>query len=583
MAKKLFTTAKTEAGLNTAVNDGALNAHVVFIEESGNEGIYTKNKIYQTVPSNGKDGQILLSQNGKGVWTDINVLDLLSYGVEWKPNVADPVLTRVGNMSYHRTLPIQSGMKGCILNPKTKEVVYWLDESDWTYKKERYTAKKLSVAEDNNTGGMLVTLQLTADIVKSFENSGTIKVIHSEISQPYEHRIVSRTEDTITYDDDTIDGGVRSSYTIFVAARLDGYDGEVFVYVPEFWIKSWDEPDRRCVRISPTKIDNSWEHQPAIFVGAYKDTVLNTVPENMGYLSTLEVNSAISVANSATYCRGGNNDATTDAEGDIFKRQLGKCRVKLNRPTFRGYTRKAGKEIMSYRQYKNIMYWLYVIEYANFNSQAEYNSELTTEGFHQGGLGNGITNVTNSSAYNGYYPICTNGYTNNFGNGTGIKLIESLSLEPINNVYAIRWRGIENPFGDTETNVDGIIIDADADNHPNNMNYVYTTNDPAKYGDTLTNVADMVLSGLEIHENEYIKEWDLGSTAEIIPRLSGGSPTQYKCDGHNAENKNTTLRTLLLGGQLSNSANAGLGYFDSSGGSEVYAYPFVGFRSVLVV
>ena len=56
MAKKLFTIAKTEVGLNTAVEAGTLDAHVVFIEESGNEGIYTKNKIYQTIPSNGGDG-----------------------------------------------------------------------------------------------------------------------------------------------------------------------------------------------------------------------------------------------------------------------------------------------------------------------------------------------------------------------------------------------------------------------------------------------------------------------------------------------------------------------------------------------
>lgn len=512
MAKKLFTTAKAEAGLNTVINDGTLDAHVVFIEESGNEGIYAKNKIYQTIPSNGKDGQALLLQNGKGVWTNINVLDLLSYGVEWKPNVADPVLTRVGNMNYHKTLPIQSEMKGCILNPKTKEVVYWLDESDWTYKK----------------GGN--------------PNKG-------------------ETEDL---------------------ARLDGYDGEVFVYVPEFWIKSWDEPDRRCVRISPTKIDDSWEHQPAIFVGAYKDTVLNTVPEDMGYLSTLEVNSAISVANSATYCRGGNNNATNDADEDIFKRQLGKCRTNISRATFREYTRKVGKEILSYKQYKNIMYWLYVIEYANFNSQAVYNPELTTEGFHQGGLGNGITNVTNAMSYNKYYPICTNGYTNNFGNGTGIKLIESLSLEPINNVYAIRWRGIENPFGDIGTNVDGIIIDADANNHLNNMNYIYTTDDPSKYGDTLANIANMVLSGLEIHADGYIKEWDLGSTAEIIPRLMGGNTTQYKCDYHFTGNKDTTLRILLFGGNSRIRADAGLGCFYSDGGV-AYSAPRVGFRSVCMI
>ena len=582
MAKKLFTNAKTEKSLHAAINSETIDAHIAFIEEPGNEGIYAKGKIYQTVPSNGKDGQILLSQNGKGVWTDINVLDLLSYGVEWKPNVADPALTRVGNMDYHKTLPIQSEMKGCILNPKTKEVVYWLDESDWTYKKERYTAKKLSVAENNDTGNMLVTLQLTAEIVKSFENSGTIKVIHPEISQPYEHRIVSRTENTITYDDDTIDGGVNSSYTIFVAARLDGYDGEVFVYVPEFWIKSWDEPDRRCVRISPTKIDDSWEHQPAIFVGAYKDTVLNTVPENMGYLSTLEVNSAISVANSATYCRGGNNDATNDADEDVFKRQLGKCRTNISRATFREYTRKADKEIMSYRQYKNIMYWLYVIEYANFNSQAEYNPALTTEGFHQGGLGNGITNVTNIAAYNSSCPICLNGYTNNFGNGTGIKLIESLSLEPLNNVYAIRWRGIENPFGDTVTNVDGILIDTNVNNPSNNINYVYTTNDQAKYGDSRNNIADMVLSGLEIYESGYIKEWSLGLTAEIIPRLSGGDPTQYKCDYHYVKNKGYTLRTLFLGGGASANTYSGLGCFNSIYNTSSF-YTNVGFRSVLII
>ena len=46
MAKKLFTIAKTETGLNTAADEGILNAHIAFIEEPGNEGIYAKGKIY---------------------------------------------------------------------------------------------------------------------------------------------------------------------------------------------------------------------------------------------------------------------------------------------------------------------------------------------------------------------------------------------------------------------------------------------------------------------------------------------------------------------------------------------------------
>ena len=574
--------------LDAVADTGGFEKHEVWGIESGTLkqlGYYsynylTQGKDYQTIPSNGKDGQVLMSSNGKGVWADLDVLDLLSYGVEWKPNVADPVPTRVGNMNYHKTLPIQSNMKGCIFNPVTKKVVYWLDESDWNYKKERYTAKKLSVAEDDDTGNMLVTLQLTAEIVKSFENSNTIKVIHPEISQSYEHRIVSRTENTITYDDDTIDGGVNSSYTILVAARLDGYDGEVFVYVPEFYIKSWDEPERRCVRISPTKIDDSWEHQPATFVGAYMDTVLNTVPENMGYLSTLEVSTAISVANSNTYCRGG--QGLGDSFEDIFKTELGKCKTTVTRNNFRNYTRKAGKEIMSYRQYKNIMYWLYVIEYANFNSQEKYIPKLTDEGFHQGGLGDGITNVEDWSTFSQQTPICPNGYTNNLGNGTGTKQIGSRELEPVGNIFATRWRGIENPFGDVSQIVDGVIINADINNHPNGMIYVYTTDDPTKYGETFDNIADMVLSGYEVPSAGYIKEWDLGSTAEIIPRLVGGNASTYKCDYHLFGTKGATPRILVVGGHADIGSYSGLGTFFSSGNYKS-SFPYLGFRSVCVI
>ena len=369
---------------------------------------------------------------------------------------------------------------------------------------------------------------------------------------------------------------------IEIGSRLDGYDGEVMVFVPEFWIKSWDETDNREVRISTIAVDESWTHQPSVFIGAYRDTVLNTVPENMGYLSTLEANTAISVANSNTYCRGGSNNSANDADEDIFKRQLGKCRTSIARATFRTYARKAGKEILSYRQYKNIMYWLWVIEYANFNSQDTYNPDLTDEKFRQGGLGNGLTNVSSWSAYNGYYPISPNGYTNELGNGTGIKLIAPLGPAPVGSVYATRWRGLENPFGDIWHNVDGVIIDADADNHPNNMNYVYTTDDPALYGDDEAAMEKMELTGLEIHQNGYIKEWDLGDSANIIPRVMDGSTTQYKCDYHWTGDKNTSLRTLLLGGYALRGADAGLGHFTSDNGVG-HAYANVGFRCIVSV
>jgi len=40
--------------------------------------------------------------------------NMLAYGVEWNINIADPHITRIGNMSLHKTLPIQSQLKGCI-------------------------------------------------------------------------------------------------------------------------------------------------------------------------------------------------------------------------------------------------------------------------------------------------------------------------------------------------------------------------------------------------------------------------------------------------------------------------------------
>ena len=46
MVKKLFTNAKTEEGLHSAINSETMNAHIAFIEEPGNEGIYAKGKIY---------------------------------------------------------------------------------------------------------------------------------------------------------------------------------------------------------------------------------------------------------------------------------------------------------------------------------------------------------------------------------------------------------------------------------------------------------------------------------------------------------------------------------------------------------
>ena len=583
MAKKLFTTAKTEAGLNTAINDGTLDAHVVFIEESGNEGIYAKNKIYQTIPSNGKEGQAFFAQNGKGVWADIDVLDLLSYGISWKPNVADPIVTRVGNMSYHKTLPIQNNMRGCIAQMKDgAKIMYFLDPTDWRW---RESSRRI-ILKDQALIVNESTYTLSNNIFSTLQYEGQWLKINNIPCQVLS--IDTSTSIATINPDSPIDAG---TYDVELGAVLNGYDGEVMVLVPEFWIKSWDTDTRREVRISPTKIDDTWEHQPKILISPYHNTVLNTVPENMGYLSTLKVNSALSVMNTNSYCRGGNNSADYDVyiTSDRFRSMLGKPRTALSRSTMRGYCRQSGKEILSYLQYKRILYWLYFVEYANFNCQAEYNPELTTEGFRQGGLGMGVTTVNYSywKSYNRYNPLTPNGYTNEFGNGTNIKAMTMVMPtvsggEPTSSTtqYVPRWHGIENPFGDIWNNVDGIIINSSSIVE-NNRKYseVYATEDPLLYSDS--DYSKMRVVGIELNETGYVKEWDLGNTAEIIPRLNGGYTTQYKCDYHWIKNA-TGLRTLVIGGSANDGGDAGLGRFGS--GSVVgNAGTNFGFRSSCVV
>lgn len=38
--------------------------------------------------------------------------------------------------------------------------------------------------------------------------------------------------------------------------------------------------------------------------------------------------------------------------------------------------------------------------------------------------------------------------------------------------------------------------------------------------------------GEEFNSEGWIKEFDLGDTAEIIPRSNGGNTTNHKCDYH---------------------------------------------------
>ena len=359
------------------------------------------------------------------------------------------------------------------------------------------------------------------------------------------------------------------------ASVLDGTDGTVRVYVPEFWGKSEIDGNKRRVWISTTDL-GGWTHIPAMVIDAYKCTVDTTVADTP---------KAVSVINTSAEFRGGGNrtDYDTYLTTDVFRADLGKPRTNITRAQMRTYARNAGSELLCYEYYKWIMYWLFVIEYATFNSQATYNAALTSDGYHQGGLGAGISNMSNWDTYNAYYPITPCGYGNSLGNFTGIKEIPTLAYTGTDSanytrpsMYIARYRGFENPFGDIWTNLEGIVLKRSA---ANASSIVYTTTESANFDDLLTN---KLQAGTEIASDGWITKFDLGSNAEIIPSAVGGNESTYKCDYHWCNASSIESRTLWVGGYATDGAAAGLGYFHSHFGVGV-SDAYVGFMTMNLI
>ena len=415
-------------------------------------------------------------------------IDILSYGVEWDITVADPTCARIGNPLFHKSLPIQSEYKGCVV--KNGKLQYYLNPNDWSKKSN---------------------------------------------GEP---------------------------------SHLDGTDGDVMIHTPKFYGKSGSNGNKRWVRISTVKVDASWIEIPEMFISAYRITTF--VDSDKGKIA--------SVVNTTEGYRGGGDRANFDQylSTDKFRTDLGKPRTGISRAAARTMANNSGQELLCYEFYKWIFYWNYVIEYANFNSQKEFNSELTSDGYHQGGLGPGLTTWDWNSwnTYNGNYAITPCGYTNEFGNFSGVKAIQLQS--PEKTLYANRWRGFENPFGDIWTNLEGIVIKRDADKANSN---VYTTTDVSKYGDDYS-LFD--IAGVEIAQDGYIRTFDLGSKAEIIPSSITGSESTYKCDYHWCNADLVEKRTLLVGGCANHGGRAGLGSFNSTAGVGC-AGTDVGFRSLVRV
>ena len=149
-------------------------------------------------------------------------------------------------MSLHKTLPIQSQLKGCIA--QKDKVMYWLDENDWRFRKDPEI-----ITVDLSNGATTFTVPSVAGLAvgQYLRYQGCIAKIDA----------ISTENTTITVKWETVDETDLTNITqLDVGSRLDGYDGTVRVYCPSFYIKSQIIGDTRRVWLSTVKIDNSWTY-----------------------------------------------------------------------------------------------------------------------------------------------------------------------------------------------------------------------------------------------------------------------------------------------------------------------------------
>lgn len=408
---------------------------------------------------------------------DLNFLDQVSYGIEWDITVADSACTRIGNMSMHCTLPIQSAFKGCVA--KGNKIQYYLDPNDWSKK---------------------------------------------------------------------ADGS---------ASVLDGTDGDVRVDTGNIWYyKGFEDGNKRQFRMSLTKVDDTWTKVPRLLISAWGITLDRTIADTP---------KACVVMNTSTAYRGGNNNASLDSHLDTLpcRSNLGKPTTNVSRINMRTYINNAAnnQEILCYDFYKALV-WCYYVEYANFNCQLPFNAELTSEGYHQGGLGDGLTTFSQPNSwdkFNMYNPITPCGYLNDIGNFSGVKRL-SIPAIVIDDSYTInaitltpcKYRGLENLFGDYYKNLEGIVLQK---SDINSDNVIYATSDNTKFDDEISNKE---IRGTETKDNGYIKTFVFGDKAEIVTAMIGATATTYKSDYHYTNNT-TDKKTLFAGGDAHDGGLAGFG------------------------
>lgn len=416
------------------------------------------------------DNQLHLKMKGKGdkalmddgTYKSIPSLeDQYAYGVEWDTASSSPDGVRVGNMQLHRELPIQSKIRGVILD---------------------------------NKGG-----------IKSYLNNSNW-------------------------------GNINTEYLI----------ESVMTEIPEHWYKLYQDGTKFRMMLSAMPLPG-YNHIDQFYISSFESGIDRES-------STLI--SSYGVGSSDTNVRGGDNTAEWDG---TYRSLLGCPVTNLTRDQFRQAARKRGSgwEMYTYGAHKTL-FWLFAVEYATLNSQKSFNAQKDANGFAQGGLGPGPTQMTDWTNFNNNNPLIPCGYTNEFGNGSGEKayVVKNASGGTHATLMANRYRGIENPFGHIWKYTDGANIQVTTGD--TGLSILWTTDDPSNFSDTSYTGYDK--KGNICRTKGYAKKMLLGEDGDIVATEVGGSSSTYWCDYYYTNTSANRMQVVLVGGNADNGSGAGLAY-----------------------
>lgn len=320
----------------------------------------------------------------------------------------------------------------------------------------------------------------------------------------------------------------------------------VMIKIPEFWYVDDYTPDTKThnLKICP-HAKPGWNHHREAFVSAYElcETSLN----------------------SGKVC-------STKNLIPLVGRTRTTLRVAARNIGFEGESK---WNIYTYEEHRAICH-LFLVEYATRNSQKAVNTELTPEGFRQGGLGSGCTTgiVTINGAQT--WSFIPTGSSDSLGSGSGEVTVTIQQTDSSgSNTSTItrkcnRYRGIENPFGHIWKYTDDIISI-----YEGSCRTYYKSIKPDQFATNKNNSYKPLTSAAAV--TGYKTEIRATPTCDFFAEAcTNGSETTYWCD-YNWDNTDTSEHCLLIGSDSGYGGQAGLFALHSYDGVD-FSYVSIGSR-----